>query len=72
MTLLGAFLVFILLQLHKGAGEFFPLSPADPVNAGSPPWDPGCCPAVTVGGIDYKLVGQGLALPICLTNSLLN
>ena len=36
------------------------------MNAGSPPWDPGCCPAKTVGGVAYTLVGPGLVLPVCL------
>jgi hypothetical protein len=35
---------------------------------GSPNWDPDCCPAMTIGGVAYTLVGHGLVLPVCLTD----
>jgi hypothetical protein len=37
-----------------------------PLDAGSPPSDPGCCPVMTTGVDAYTLVGRGLVLADCL------
>jgi hypothetical protein len=63
MTLLGAFLVFVLLQLHKGAGEFSLRVLLTQWIQGRPPGTPAAA---------MMMVGRGLVLPVCLNSCIYN